>query len=87
MMTQPPTTVEIRIQLSQQRALLLRRLAEQRGLTEDQVVAQALDILFSLTGLLDEDAEREGWSLLSEASLQRAWGNEADAAYSLGIVP
>jgi hypothetical protein len=80
-MTQPPTTVEIRIQLSQQRAILLRRLAEQRGLTEDQVVAQALDILFVLSGFLGEDAEREGWSLLSTASLQRTWDNEADAAY------
>ena len=29
---------------------------------------------------LDEGAERQAWSAISEASLQRAWDNDADAA-------
>lgn len=80
-MNEPTTTVETRIQLSEQRAYQLRRLAEKRGTTEDQVIEKALDILFSLADLLEEDAQREGWSSLSEDSLQRVWDNEADAAY------
>lgn len=80
-MSQAVPTVETRIQLTEQRAYLLRRLAEKRGTTEDQVVEKALDILFSLTELLDEDTRREGWTLLSEDSLRRVWDNEADAAY------
>jgi hypothetical protein len=40
-----------------------------------------LDILFSLADLLDERAERQGWSFLSEASLQRVWDKEEDAMY------
>ncbi len=41
----------------------------------------ALDILFSLTDLLDSQVERQGWSFLSEDSLQRVWDNAEDAVY------
>ena len=30
---------------------------------------------------LDECAERQGWSFLSESAMQRVWDNEEDAVY------
>ncbi len=79
-MTQMTIKADTQIRLSGQRAVL-RRLAESRSTSEDQIVEKALDIFFSLTDLFDDEARRQGWSLLSEASLQRVWDNEADAAY------
>jgi hypothetical protein len=76
-----PDVVEKRIRLSAERADRLGRLAQAHQLREDQVVEKALDILFSLTDLLDERTERQGWSFLSETALQRVWDNEDDAAY------
>jgi hypothetical protein len=70
-----------RIRLSSDRAKRLGNLAHAKALSEDQVIEKALDILFSLTDLLDEQGERQGWSFLSENSLQRVWDNEKDAAY------
>jgi hypothetical protein len=75
------TSVEKHFQLSQEHARRLSHLARTRGIGETQVVEKALDILFSLSDFLDEGAERQGWSLLAEASLQRAWDNDADANY------
>jgi len=43
-------------------------------------IAKLLDILFTLTDLLDKDVERQGWSFLSELALQRVWDNKGDAA-------
>jgi hypothetical protein len=77
----PHILVEKRIQLSPERARRLSFLAHTRGIGENQVVEKALDILFSLTDLLNDGAERQAWSMLSEASLQRVWDNEADASY------
>lgn len=76
--TQP---VEKCIWLSAERAERLHRLAQTRGIDEGQVVEKALDILFSLSELFGGRAEREGWSFLSEDSLQRIWDNEKDAVY------
>jgi hypothetical protein len=76
-----PNIVEKRIWLSAERADRLSRLAQMRQIREDQIVEKALDILFSLTDLLDERAEQRGWSFLSEAALHRVWGNEEDAVY------
>ena len=75
------TSVEKHFQLSQEHARRLSHLARTRGIGETQVVEKALDILFSLSDFLDEGAERQGWSLLAEASLQRTWDNDADANY------
>jgi hypothetical protein len=80
-MTEMTSTVEKRIHLSTERTDRLNRLARISGVGEDQIVERALDIFFSLTDLFDEQAERRGWSLLSEDSLQRIWDNETDAAY------
>jgi hypothetical protein len=74
-------TIERHIQLSLERARRLSYLAERRGVGENQVVEKALDILFSLSDLFDEAPEQQGWSVLSEGSLQRVWDNDADAAY------
>jgi hypothetical protein len=75
------STVERRFQISPERASWLSSVAQTRGVGESQIVEKALDILSSLTDLFEESAERQRWSLLSEASLQRVWDNEADAAY------
>ena len=80
-MSSIPTVVEKRIQLSAERADRLNRLAQLHQVDEDQIIVKALDILFMLTDLLDEGTERQGWSFLSDAALQRVWDNEADAAY------
>lgn len=80
-MSEMLTAVEKHIRLSTERADRLIRLARTHGLSEDQIVEKALDILFSLTDLFDERTERKGWSFLSEGSLQRIWDNEEDAAY------
>jgi hypothetical protein len=80
-MSSLPDVVEKRIRLSAERADRLSHLAQAHQLHEDQVVEKALDILFSLTDLLDERTERQGWSFLSETALQRVWDNEDDAVY------
>jgi hypothetical protein len=80
-MSEMLTTVEKRIWLPTESADRLGRLARSQEISENQVVVKALDILFSLAELFDERAERQGWSFLSEASLQRIWDNEEDAIY------
>ena len=80
-MSSIPTTVEKHIQLSAERADRLNRLAQLHQVGEDQIIEKALDILFTLTELLDEGTERRGWSFLSDTALQRVWDNEADAVY------
>ncbi len=76
-----PTVVEKRFWLSAERVDRLVRLARVHQVGEDQLVERALDILFTLTDLLDDRSEHLGWSSLSDASLQRIWDNEKDAAY------
>ena len=75
------TKVERRIQLSTGQVDRLHRLAHAHQVSEDRIIEKALDILFSLTELLDVESERRGWSFLSEHSLQRVWDNEEDARY------
>jgi hypothetical protein len=76
-----PNVVEKRVWLSVEHAGRLSRLAQVHQIREDRIVEKALDILFSLTDLLDERAERQGWSFLSEAALHCVWDNEEDAIY------
>ena len=80
-MSEVPNPVQKHIQLSAECAEHLSRLAQTRAVSEDQIIEKALDILFKLTELFDADAERRGWSFLSQASLQRVWDNEEDAVY------
>jgi hypothetical protein len=80
-MSEQVTIVEKNIHISADRASSLSRLAHVKALSEDQLIEKALDILFSLAGLLDSQVERQGWSFLSEASLQRVWDNAEDAVY------
>jgi len=80
-MSDTPIVVEKQIRLSAGRADRLSHLAERHQIGEDQIIERALDILFSLTDLLDDQSERRGWSFLSEAALQRVWDNPEDAAY------
>jgi len=80
-MSQVTTTVEKCIKLSADRSARLDRMARLHGLDEDQIVEKALDILFTVTDLFDERTEQQGWSLMSEASLQSIWDNEQDSIY------
>lgn len=80
-MTRASSLVETSVRISGPRAYLLHRLADRRGISEEQVVEKALDILFSLTDLFGEGTQRAGWTMVSETSLQRVWDNDADAAY------
>jgi hypothetical protein len=64
--------VEKRVRLSEARGDRLRRLAEAHRVSEDLIVERALDILFSLTDVLNGDAERLVWSELPSDSLRRA---------------
>jgi hypothetical protein len=73
--------IEKRISISPDRWEKLSQFAVGYGLSQDRVIEKALDILFSLTELLDENAERRGWSLLSEDALRRVWDNDADSIY------
>lgn len=79
--TKQNSVVAKQINLSRAQADRLTRLAEIRALGEDEIIAKALDILFSLTDLFDERGEHRGWSLLSEDALQRVWNNDQDAVY------
>lgn len=80
-MSENVAVVEKRVRLSAERADRLTHLARQHQTSEDEIIGRALDILFNLADLFDQRAERQGWSSLSEASLQRVWDNEEDAAY------
>ena len=80
-MSDQETVIEKNIHLSADRARYLNRLAQVKALSEDQLIEKALDILFSLADLLDSQVERQGWSFLSEDSLQRIWDNAEDAVY------
>jgi hypothetical protein len=80
-MSDPVALVEKNIRISADRASHLSRLAYVKALSEDQLIEKALDILFSLADLLDSQIERQGWSFLSEDSLQRVWDNAEDANY------
>ena len=80
-MSDPVNLVEKNIHISADRASHLSRLAHFKALSEDQLIEKALDILFSLADLLVSQVERQGWSFLSEDSLQRVWDNAEDAIY------
>jgi len=59
----------------------LKSLAETRQVSESRVVEKALDILFSLADVIDQDLDRQTWYCLSEPSLLRVWDNDPDAVY------
>ena len=59
----------------------LQRLAETQKMSESRVVEKALDILFGLAEIFDQDLDRQAWYRLSEPSLLRVWDNDPDAVY------
>ena len=80
-MSRTVDAVEKRFSLSPKHAERLSHLARVHQVSEDHIVEKALDILFALADLLGDSTERQGWSFLSEPSLQRIWDNEQDAVY------
>ncbi len=78
-MDDTPVSTTRHIKLSAHSAERLSKLAQDRKVSEDQIIERALDILFSLTDILDEHSEQRGWSFVSEDSLKRIWDNEEDA--------
>ena len=69
-MSRSPPTIEQRIQLSAEQVDRLRHLTEATQRTKAQAVAKALDILISLTDILDARTEPRGWSFLPEEALR-----------------
>jgi hypothetical protein len=67
--------------LTAEHAAELQRFALSRHLSQDQVIAQALDVLFRLSEQSDGADERETWTTMSDEALVRVWDNDADAAY------
>ncbi len=80
-MDESTTIIEKSIRLSADRVERLHLLAQTRHVSEDQLIAQALDVFFRLSESSTASNDKEDWSLLSEESLGRIWDNEADAAY------
>jgi len=80
-MSDMSTSVEKFIHLSAECAGRLGRLAQAHHASEDLIIEKALNVLFQLTDLLDQNAERRSWSFLSESSLQHVWDNDEDAVY------
>jgi hypothetical protein len=74
-------TIETRVMLTAEQAAELQRFAQSRHLSQDQVIAQALDVLFRLSAHTDNADERGTWASMSEEALGRVWDNDADAAY------
>ena len=74
-------TVETRVALTAEQAAELQRFAPSRQLSQDQVIARALDVLFRLSAPTDGANERETWATMSDEALARVWENDADAAY------
>ena len=75
------TTIERRVAISPDRLEKLNQFAVAHGISQDRVIEKALDILFSLTDLLDGETERRGWAELSENALRQVWDNDADSVY------
>ncbi len=80
-MDESTTIIEKSVRLSADRVERLHYLAQTRQVSEDQLIAQALDVYFSLSEGSTTLKDKEDWSLLSEDALGRIWDNEADAAY------
>lgn len=72
---------EKRFRLTPTQAERLHDFAALHHTSEDVVVGRALDILFSLASILDDQADRRAWSALSGDALASVWENDADAVY------
>lgn len=80
-MNETPVQVEKQIEISAELAARLAAIAQQRHVSEDQLVAQALDVLFRLIALEETSDTTQDWTSLSAASLRRVWDNDEDAIY------
>lgn len=78
MNSQAPS-VERTVHLPEEHVERLTRVAAHHRLTEDEVVVKALDILFSLAGVFDQETKGMDAAAMSEDSLRRIWENEQDA--------
>ena len=74
------TIVDKLVHITEERAQRLSSLASASGMTEDALIEKAIDILFDLSRH-ENRAERQDWNVVSAASLQRVWDNDADAVY------
>lgn len=86
-MKEAPTSVKKRIELSLACANRLRLLAQEHHLTEDQVIENALNILFGLFDNLDPEAKHRGWLIVPEKILShmRNYGDSLSLASSRQI--
>lgn len=76
------TARAITIELPEDLYVRLQQTARATHQSLESTVLRALQNgSFALINLLDERAERQGWSSLSDAALQRVWDNETDSVY------
>lgn len=80
-MADTPAIVEKQVNLSASQAERLRLLAQAHQMSEDEVIARALEVFFGLAQVSDDSLEGTDWALLSEESLRRIWDNDQDAVY------
>lgn len=80
-MSDTPGMVEKRVRLPVRQVGQLWRLARAQRVSEDEVIARALDLLFSHAGSLDAEAAQRGWDALSEDAFGRVWDNDEDAVH------
>lgn len=74
-------TITRRLSFTADRSRRLTQMADIRQTSEDEVVARALDLYFSLADFFDGGTKRQDWHLLSEPALRGVWDNEYDAVY------
>jgi hypothetical protein len=79
-MKESPETIQMSVALSPDRVEQLRQFAGVRRVSQDEIIARALDLYFQ-TASDDSGAERAAWSNLSTEPLNRVWDNDEDAIY------
>lgn len=77
------TIIEKRIYLSAKQANDLRTLAREHNISEDQIVAKALDILFSVSDILGLPNDEQGWSHVSEQLIEQMDYNDKITTHTL----
>ncbi len=76
------TARTITIEVPESLYVRLQQTAQATRQSIESIILHALEIgSLALVNLLEEGTERQGWSSLSDAALQRVWDNEIDAVH------
>jgi hypothetical protein len=74
-------TIDRTVRLSPERAQRLAALAAQKGVPEEALILDAVDLLLRLGPSETDEQEREAWIELGADAMYRVWDNEDDAVY------